>query len=216
VKISVSFVSQERAQRAALVLDAMAAYHAESEGRRQMPDRWLLSLQVFSYLLQAAPLDASDQYVPFCNGTLPTPRTSRPGATRPHGGGHPRNRRAEGANVTIPCGMSVILDLPSLHLTVLFVQGVLRIKDDPSLPSVSLAASFIIVGGRFIAGTSEKQFSQKAVFTLLPQPQRQSGVPYRRERHRQTPQNPRDLGHKAFAVVGGQVDLHGLPGRPAC
>jgi len=117
-------------------------------------------------------------------------------------------------NVTIPCGQGVLLDVPAVKLTVLQILGSLKVKDDPSLPRVSIQASFIIVEGRFIIGSAAQHFTQKAVITLLPNPNNRANYLYT-SRAPAEPAYPRNLGHKAFAIVGGQVDFHGMPGGGA-
>lgn len=73
-----------------------------------------------------------------------------------------------------------------------------------------MQANFVIVEGQFYIGTEAKQFSQKVLIELTP---RRDRSPYS---YSLTPpadkENPRDLGYKAFVVIGGQVSLHGLPG----
>jgi len=76
----------------------------------------------------------------------------------------------QGANVTIPCGKGVLLDLPSVNVTVLSILGSLKFLDDPTLPRVAVYASFVIVEGRFIIGNPGAQFSQKAYIELTPNP----------------------------------------------
>ncbi|GJP61931.1 hypothetical protein CLOP_g19052 [Closterium sp. NIES-67] len=117
---------------------------------------------------------------------------------------------SEWADVTIPCGTAVLLDVPLVSLSKLVIKGWLRVQDSPSLPRVEVQATFIIVQGRLSVGSSDAPFRRLALFTLLPSPGRRNfsltDLPPA------DPQNPRNLGHKAFIVVGGAVDLHGMPG----
>ncbi|CAI5484165.1 unnamed protein product [Closterium sp. Yama58-4] len=118
-----------------------------------------------------------------------------------------------GVNVTVPCGMAVLLDVANVTLDTLHVHGWLKLLDDkPRLPRIEVRANIIIVTGRLTVGEKDKQFGAQALFTLTPNSGRQ-----RREYGftlfpPAEPAFPRPLGHKVFAVVGGQVDLHGLPG----
>ncbi|CAI7901352.1 unnamed protein product, partial [Closterium sp. NIES-53] len=128
----------------------------------------------------------------------------------------PGVRSRAGGNVTIPCGMAVLLDVANVSLDTLHVHGWLKLLDDkPRLPRIEIRANFIIVTGRLTVGEKDKQFAAQALFTLTPNSGRQ-----RREYGftlfpPAEPAFPRPLGHKVFAVVGGQVDLHGLPGPPS-
>ncbi|CAI5525352.1 unnamed protein product [Closterium sp. Naga37s-1] len=116
----------------------------------------------------------------------------------------------EWADVTIPCGTAVLLDVPLVSLNRLVIKGWLRVLDSPSLPRVEVQAAFIIVQGRLSAGSTATPFSRLALFTLLPSPSRANFT--LTDLAPADPLNPRNLGHKAFIVVGGAVDLHGMPG----
>ncbi|CAI5526904.1 unnamed protein product [Closterium sp. Naga37s-1] len=87
-----------------------------------------------------------------------------------------------------------------------------RILDDPSLPKISVRAAYIMVFGRLTAGEPDKHFSNRVTFTLF-QNFKQQRASYALQFYKPSdPNNPRDLGHKTFAVVGGQVALYGMPG----
>ncbi|CAI5964255.1 unnamed protein product, partial [Closterium sp. NIES-65] len=125
----------------------------------------------------------------------------------------PGVRSRAGRNVTVPCGMAVLLDVANVTLDTLHVHGWLKVLDNkPRLPRIEVRANFIIVTGRLTVGEKDKQFAAQALFTLTPNSGRQ------RREYAFTlfppaePAFPRPLGHKVFAVVGGQVGLHGLPG----
>lgn len=136
-----------------------------------------------------------------------------------------------GANVTIPCGKFVILDVENVTLGLLRVQGLLKFLDDPNLPSIYVRANYILVEGQLFIGSSSQQYRQKAIIELTPHPTR-STLKYTFSPPAE-PAYPRNFGHKAFVVVnfkkgnlfpmfspnfsyyskvGGQVRLHGLPG----
>ncbi|CAI5505676.1 unnamed protein product [Closterium sp. Naga37s-1] len=86
------------------------------------------------------------------------------------------------------------------------------ILDDPSLPKIHVRAAYIMVFGRLTAGEPSAHFSSRVTFTLY-QNFKQQRAPYALQFHKPAdPGNPRDLGHKTFAVVGGQVSLYGMPG----
>lgn len=163
----------------------------------------------------AAPFSPDDSFLPACDGLLGDPppggwlRWSDPATWE--GAPVPGVGAQAGANVTIPCGRGVLLDLPKVNLTVLNILGSLKFLDDPTLPRVAVYASFVIVEGRFIIGNPGAQYSQKAYIELTPNPNGRADFLYT-ARAPADAANPRNLGHKAFAVVGGQVVFHGLPG----
>ncbi|CAI5526906.1 unnamed protein product [Closterium sp. Naga37s-1] len=112
-------------------------------------------------------------------------------------------------DVTIPCGVSILLDVPDISVKTLTVKGWLKVLDSPSLPRIDVNAHFIVVMGRLTAGEPSRHFSSRLTFTLFPG----SRKPYMLSKLAPADAaNPRDLGHKAFIVVGGQVQFHGMPG----
>jgi len=165
---------------------------------------------------RGAPITADDSFEPACGGVLPSPSPGQWKALvhEEHVGG----RLCQGwgplqgqTRHLLACGQAVIVDVPSVDVTVLSVLGALMFKDDASLPNVTLTAAFVIVEGRFSIGTSEQQFSQQATIVLKANPNNRRDYWYTSRQPADTTY-PRNLGHKAFAVVGGQVDFHGLPG----
>ncbi|CAI5504733.1 unnamed protein product [Closterium sp. Naga37s-1] len=87
-----------------------------------------------------------------------------------------------------------------------------RILDDPSLPKINVRAAYIMVFGRLTAGEPNAHFSSRVTFTLF-QNFKQQRASYALQFYKPSdPGNPRDLGHKTFAVVGGLVALYGMPG----
>ncbi|CAI5994803.1 unnamed protein product [Closterium sp. NIES-65] len=128
------------------------------------------------------------------------------------GGKVPGIGASVGANVTIPCGRAVLLDVPRVSLGLLVVKGWLRLLDNPFVPSISVQARFIIVYGRLSVGTEKHHFSSQATFTLVPNLRFGRSEFLLRQPAPADPAHPRSLGHKAFVVVGGQVDFHGMPG----
>ncbi|GJP83999.1 hypothetical protein CLOP_g14094 [Closterium sp. NIES-67] len=158
-----------------------------------------------------------DSYRPAC-GPLPNkePRAwqlwSRPATWAFMGGKVPGIGASVGANVTIPCGRAVLLDVPRVSLGLLIVNGWLRLLDNPFVPSISVQARFIIVHGRLSVGTETHHFRSRATFTLLPNLRFGRSDFLLQRPAPADPAHPRNLGHKAFAVVGGQVDFHGMPG----
>ncbi|CAI5505687.1 unnamed protein product [Closterium sp. Naga37s-1] len=128
------------------------------------------------------------------------------------GGKVPGIGASVGANVTIPCGRAVLLDVPRVSLGLLIVKGWLRLLDKPFVPSISVQARFIIVYGRLSVGTEKHHFRSQATFTLIPNLRFGRSEFLLRQPAPADPAHPRSLGHKAFVVVGGQVDFHGMPG----
>ncbi|XP_053468790.1 PKHD1 like 1, tandem duplicate 1 [Ictalurus furcatus] len=121
----------------------------------------------------------------------------------------------EGANVVIPSGSWVVLDIPIPPLNKLTVMGVLEIPDNitimsnrtnSSLPqnsSIVINATYIsILGGCLIAGWPDKPFSGQLQIIL-------------RGNHR-TPElrlpDGQTQGSKVLGVFGG-LDLYGMPHR---
>ncbi|CAI5504729.1 unnamed protein product [Closterium sp. Naga37s-1] len=69
-----------------------------------------------------------------------------------------------------------------------------------------------MVFGRLTAGEPDKHFAGRVTFTLF-QNFMGGRKPYQLKYQNPADKgNPRDLGHKTFAVVGGQVKLYGMPG----
>ncbi|CAI5505871.1 unnamed protein product, partial [Closterium sp. Naga37s-1] len=130
------------------------------------------------------------------------------------GGDIPGQGALEGANVTIPCGKAVLLDTSPVLLTLLNIQGVLMFEDTASLPLLLLNASFILLQGRLAIGAQQQHFSQRAVLTLTPNPSARAPLLVADPLPADAA-NPRNLGHKALAVLGGRLDLHGMPGGPS-
>lgn len=118
----------------------------------------------------------------------PTPPTSMQRWSDPAtwGGSVP----AAGADVTIPAGKAVLLDVSPPALGNLIVEGSL-IFDDKDL---NLTANAIIVLGLFQAGTESAPYTKKAVITLTGNDQSV---------------NLMDMGTKVLGVMGGTLDLHG-------
>ncbi|CAI5994807.1 unnamed protein product [Closterium sp. NIES-65] len=105
------------------------------------------------------------------------------------------------ADVMIPCGKAVLLDVPDISVGKLRIRGWLKIADDPSLPKIHVRAAYIMVFGRLTAGEPDKHFSNRVTFMLF-QNFKQSRASYALQFYKPSdPNNPRDLGHKTFAVV---------------
>ncbi|CAI5945120.1 unnamed protein product [Closterium sp. NIES-64] len=88
----------------------------------------------------------------------------------------------------------------------------IRVLDSPKLPKIHVRANYIMVFGRLTAGEPDKHFAGRVTFTLF-QNFMGGRKPYQLKYQSPADKgNPRDLGHKTFAVVGGQVRLYGMPG----
>ncbi|CAI5526903.1 unnamed protein product [Closterium sp. Naga37s-1] len=86
------------------------------------------------------------------------------------------------------------------------------VLDSPKLPKIHVRANYIMVFGRLTAGEPDKHFAGRVTFTLF-QNFMGGRKPYQLKYQSPADKgNPRDLGHKTFAVVGGQVALYGMPG----
>eukprot|EP00271_Cylindrocystis_brebissonii_P021385 TRINITY_DN7575_c0_g1_i1.p1 TRINITY_DN7575_c0_g1~~TRINITY_DN7575_c0_g1_i1.p1 ORF type:complete len:1194 (-),score=130.61 TRINITY_DN7575_c0_g1_i1:1675-5256(-) len=117
---------------------------------------------------------------------------------------------AAGANVTIPCNVSVLLDVGNLVLNRLVIQGFLKFGDASSIGDISIQAHFIIVEGQLQIGTAVSPFRHQVTIELTPNVEGNRAQYVWSSFAPADPLNPRYLGHKAFAIVGGQVDIHGL------
>lgn len=96
-----------------------------------------------------------------------------------------------GAVVVVPAGKAVLLDVSTPQLGGLTVDGTLRFdrKD------LNLTANWIVVHGRFEVGTEAEPFAQRAVITL-------TGP---------STDDIEGFGAKILGVLGGALELHGLP-----
>lgn len=121
-------------------------------------------------------------------------------------------------NVTVPCGKRVLLDIPDLNLNMLIIRGLLAVYDPPAGAGAPLAyrvsACVVLVEGQLAIGSASQQFMSKITFSLAPNPW--GRLDYSADYNPPADaRNPRNVGHKAFVVMGGQVDLHGMPGGGA-
>ena len=82
--------------------------------------------------------------------------------------------------------------------------------DSPSLPRIDLTASFIIVHGRLSAGSSARHFSRRLVVTLTPNTRFRRAPYMLTSPYPADPLHPRNLGHKALAVVSGRQLAKGV------
>lgn len=76
-----------------------------------------------------------------------------------------------------------------------------RFLDDPSVPKVYVKANFVLVEGQLVIGSSSQQYRQRAVIELTPNTAGNRGTLKYTFNPPADPQYPRELGHKAFAVV---------------
>ncbi|CAI7859030.1 unnamed protein product [Closterium sp. NIES-54] len=171
-------------------------------------------------LVRAAAFRATDAYRPACGKLMNEPpagsfkRWSDWTTWGPKASvlGVPGRGLQRWADVTIPCGVAVVLDVPNISVRRLRIKGWLKIRDSPKLPRIHVRANYIMVFGRLTAGEPNMHFAGRLTFTLF-QNFKGKRKPY--ELKYQSPadkENPRNMGHKTFAVVGGQVALYGMPG----
>ena len=100
---------------------------------------------------------------------------------------------AQGADVTIPPGMAILLDVSPPPLKTLTVNGALEFDRR----DLALTAERIEVGGTLRVGTESSPFTQRATITLIGAASADSAL---------------GLRSKALAVMpGGTLDLHGAP-----
>ncbi len=101
-----------------------------------------------------------------------------------------------GAQVRIPKGTTVLLDVSPPPLGSLHIDGALVFEDK----NLELTSSAIMVHGRMQVGTADRPFRSRAVITLA---------------GKVTAKTPGHAGSKALAVLGGVLDLHGEPRGPS-
>ena len=123
----------------------------------------------------------------------PTPPPPAPGFVRWSDPGAWPNRvvPTAGADVTIPAGQTVLLDVSPPALKGLTIDGTLEFdrKD------LSLTADWIVVRGALEIGTEAVPFTHRAVITL-------TGP---------ATDNIQGAGGRVLAVLSGRLDLHGRP-----
>jgi hypothetical protein len=95
-----------------------------------------------------------------------------------------------GANVTIPAGQTVLLDVSPPALGGLQVDGSLVFAEK----NLNLTAEWIMVHGSFQIGSHSKPFRHRATITLTG---REGDV--------------MGMGARVFGVMGGRLELHGAP-----
>jgi len=84
--------------------------------------------------------------------------------------------RGGGRTVTIACGQAVIVDVPTMDVTVLSVLGALMFKDAKALPRITLTAAFVIVEGRFSIRDEGETVQSKGQDCTEAQPQQAARV----------------------------------------
>ncbi len=100
---------------------------------------------------------------------------------------------AAGADVTIPEGRTVLLDVSPPPLASISVNGAL-VFDEADL---DVTAGWITVQGTFRVGTASQPFQHRATITLTGSPDAPSGI---------------GMGNnRVLGVLGGTLDLHGQP-----
>jgi len=97
-----------------------------------------------------------------------------------------------GAQVTIPTGKTVLLDVSPLALKSLTIDGALVFAEQ----DLNLTADWIVVHGLLQAGTQAQPYRKRGVITL-------TGA--------NTGENVMGMGTKLLGVMGGTLDLHGEP-----
>ncbi len=99
---------------------------------------------------------------------------------------------AAGASVIIPANKHIILDVATVDLTNLTIDGTLEFARQ----DISLTAQYIVVMGSLNIGTAAMPFAQKATITL-------NGT--------NMTQNIMGMGTRGIMVMGGKLELHGTP-----
>ena len=103
-----------------------------------------------------------------------------------------------GETVSIPAGFNIILDVPTGLLNLILIEGSLLVEDKPG---ITIDAYYIFInGGTFQIGTESHPYKNDITITI------------HGDRH--TLALP-SFGNKCIAVMGGLVDIHGLPKSPS-
>jgi cell migration-inducing and hyaluronan-binding protein len=129
----------------------------------------------------------------------PTPSPSPTASPSPSPGGQQRwsdpatwggSVPAAGAQVTIPAGKSVLLDISPPALKSLTVDGTLVFADQ----DLNLSADWIMVHGTFQIGTEARPYTNRATMTLTGS---------------NAGESIDGMGTKVLGVMGGTLELHG-------
>ncbi|CAI7747644.1 unnamed protein product [Closterium sp. NIES-54] len=165
----------------------------------------LLSLQ------QPLRADAAvtDVYKPFCDSSNyvdPPPsgwkKWSDP-ATWP-AGTVPGVGMSMGVNATVPCGVGVLLDT-NVTLYLLEINGWLKVE---ALGPLQVMAAFILNQGRVTVGTAAAPYAGKLTVNLTGAANELTIT-----RPPAAPSQPRSVGVRVFATVGGRLELNGMYGN---
>ncbi|CAI7853640.1 unnamed protein product [Closterium sp. NIES-54] len=170
------------------------------------------ALLVTVLLLSTAALsrgDVTDVFKPFCGPESykdPPPkgwkRWSDPRAwpgNRVPGVGNNR-----GANATIACGVGMLLDV-SITVYFLKINGWLKVE---ALGPLQVNAAFILNQGRVTVGTATSPYAGKLTVNLTGAANELTIT-----RPPAAPYQPRSVGVRVFATVGGRLELNGMYGN---
>lgn len=106
-----------------------------------------------------------------------------------------------GKDAIIPCNVNVILDVPTLTFDKLIINGWLKVQDNRTF---QVFANFVVVQGRLTIGTPLEPYPGKILFNL-------TGGSYDHTVSQGSITNT--IGTRAFAVVGGLVEMNGMYGN---
>ncbi|GJP48394.1 hypothetical protein CLOM_g7684 [Closterium sp. NIES-68] len=153
--------------------------------------------------------DVTDVFKPFCGPESykdPPPkgwkRWSDPRAwpnSRVPGVGNNR-----GANATIPCGVGILLDV-SITVYVLKVNGWLKVE---AAGPLQVLTAFVLNQGRVTVGTADAPYRGKLTVNLTGAANELTIT-----RPPAAPYQPRSVGVRVFATVGGRLELNGMYGN---
>ena len=80
-----------------------------------------------------------------------------------------------------------------------------RVMDSPTLPNITLQAHYVIITGQLTIGTPTRHFSQRISIELTPNLEANRTAFKFTSFPPADPASPRNLGHKAFAVVSAHA-----------
>ncbi|CAI5519905.1 unnamed protein product [Closterium sp. Naga37s-1] len=109
-----------------------------------------------------------------------------------------------GVNATVPCGVGVLLDT-NVTLYLLEINGWLKVE---ALGPLQVMAAFILNQGRVTVGTAAAPYRGRLTVNLTGAANELTIT-----RPPAAPSQPRSVGVRVFATVGGRLELNGMYGN---
>eukprot|EP00897_Mesotaenium_endlicherianum_P004217 jgi/Mesen1/3823/ME000207S02832 len=170
----------------------------------------LVAALVLAIAVTGASAAATDVYTPVCDD-FPfsnTPASAWKKWSSPStwpDGQVPGVNPNKGVTAVISCDQRVILDVTNITLDILVINGWLKVQDKGP---IQVLANYVLNQGLFSIGTPQAPYEGKIIFNM-------TGANYQLNitRPPATVQDPRSLGYRAFATVGGQLQFNGMYGN---